>query len=192
MECGFGEDIWAKKGLPAADSYGRVSPKQSPRWPPQLFCMLNKTSPRLELSLCAWDAEPKYRTFQSCTDWIDFAGRGKVSVRISSAAGIRVHGQLAICTLQCRSRSPQVKRKMLQSKGYLGFSKNFHSKILIWDFIGKLSRNVVGREVKNLNRKTNLQMYLLLDMIYPAHQYLGDNYLRQHRCDYVENYLCVS
>ena len=95
-----------------ADSYGRVSPKQSPRWPPPLFCMLNKTSPRLELSLCAWDAEPKYRTFRSCTDWIDFAGRGKVSVRTSSAAGIRDHGQLAICTSQCIRRSPQVKRKM--------------------------------------------------------------------------------
>ena len=71
----------SKKGLPSADSYGRVSPKQSPRWPSLLFCMLNKTSPRLELSLCAWDAEPKYRTFQSCTDWIDFAVRWKVSFR---------------------------------------------------------------------------------------------------------------
>ena len=174
----------SKKGLPAAaDSYGRVSPKQSPRWPSLLFCMLNKTSPCLELSLCAWDAEPKYRTFQSCTDWIDFAGRGKVSVRTSSAAGIRVHGQLAICTSQCIRQSPQVKRKMLQSKGHLGFSKNFHSKLLFWDFAGKLSRNVVGREVKNLkqeNKTTGVFAAGALEIIYPANQCLGDIYFRKY------------
>ena len=43
----------SKKGLLPADSYGRVSPKQSPRWPDRLLCMPTRPSPCFELSLCA-------------------------------------------------------------------------------------------------------------------------------------------
>ena len=92
-ECGFGEDIWAKKGLPAADSYGRVSPKQSPRCSTDSsVCRHDPCSPALNYHYALAAAQ--------ISDFLKLhwrAGRGKGSVRTSS--GIRLHGQLAICSL---------------------------------------------------------------------------------------------
>ena len=77
------------------DSYGRVSPKQSPRWPESTPLYADTTlSPALNYH---------YAAAAQISDFLKLhwggAGRGKESGSVRTSSGIRVHGQLAICSM---------------------------------------------------------------------------------------------
>ena len=64
-ECGFGEDIWAKKGLPACGQLWQSVPKTEPPLLDRLLCMPTRPPPLLWIIIMR-SPRPKSRTFWSC------------------------------------------------------------------------------------------------------------------------------